>query len=333
MLKLLTFICISSVVSSAYAYNKSIFSGTYHINNKEDLIVSGLEISNPSGDCFSIYKSKNIIINNSVIGPCKGLGITIDQSDNIKITGNIISNVNGGVYALDSQGINVINNHFFNIDKDLDSDSRGQYVQFDKISGNNNKINNNYGISILGTGNPIDLVNIFSSTGTISDPIQIIGNHFIGGGPDDSGGGILTGDSGGSNILVEDNILIDPGQYGIAIAGGTNISIKNNQIYAKEQYFTNVGIYVWNQSSGNCSNHTVSGNQVNWTNNLGKDNGSWDSGNCGSVMGWSENDWNADINEILLNYSHIIEKDDNYIYYLPLGLEETARKRYTLKVI
>jgi len=35
------------------------------------------------------------------------------------------------------------------------------------------------------------------------------------------GGGIMLGDGGGSNIVAKNNILVDPGQYGMAVSGGS----------------------------------------------------------------------------------------------------------------
>ena len=79
----------------------------------------------------------------------------------------------------------------------------------------------------------------------------------------------MTGDSGGAYIVVKDKILVDPSQYGIAIAGGHHIQILDNKVFGKRQPFTNVGTYVWNQSKAPSHDHTVKGNRVRWFNKGG----------------------------------------------------------------
>src|SRR6185312_10426586 len=137
-------------------------------------------------------------------------------------------------------------------------------------TGPGNRIN--YNISdhkMSSTMTPEDLINIYASQGIASDPIQIIGNNLRGGGPSTTGGGIMVGDNFGRYIDIEDNILVDPGQYGIGVPSGENITVKNNKIYAKQQSFTNIGLYVGLASeiaSGYpCvgSTITVENNQVN----------------------------------------------------------------------
>lgn len=177
---------------------------------------------------------------------------------------------------------------------------RGQLAQFDKCYGSNNCINFNLGQNVLGQSNPEDEISIFQSNGTSNSPIQIIGNEIRGGGPSGSGGGIMTGDGGGSYILVTNNILVDPGQYGIAIAGGDHIQVLSNKIYGKQQPFTNVGLYVWNQTALPCGNHVMTGNQVRWYNSSGVENPGWNNGNCGTVDGLDANDWHANLDESLL---------------------------------
>ena len=93
----------------------------------------------------------------------------------------------------------------------------------------------------------------------------------------------MTGDHGGDNTIVENNTLLDPGQTGIAVAGGKNISILNNKIYARQQPFTNNPLYVWGQT-GSCSNITVRGNRINWTDKNGLPNNGWNAGNCSKTI-------------------------------------------------
>ena len=143
---------------------------------------------------------------------------------------------------------------------------RGQFVQFDKVSGSGNQINCNIAVNVPDQSHPEDAISIFSSQGEPGDPIQIIANRIYGGGPSRSGGGIVLGDSGGRYQAARDNVLINPGQHGIGVAGGQDITVSNNRIYSSQQVFTNVGVYVWNQRpSALCGRIIVERNQVNWT--------------------------------------------------------------------
>lgn len=156
--------------------------------------------------------------------------------------------------------------------------------------------------NILGSSNPEDAINIFQSNGTSASPITIAYNWIRGGGPSKTGGGIALGDGGGSYQTASENILVNSGQYGIAIAAGTVMSILNNQIYAAQAPFTNVGTFAWNQyaSTSGCSITTISGNVVNFTAAGGYQNSNWDGGNCGTIIGWSTNIWGANITAAIL---------------------------------
>jgi hypothetical protein len=128
--------------------------------------------------------------------------------------------------------------------------------------------------------------------------IIAVGNWIRGGGPSPSGGGIMTGDGGGSYILVEDNILVNPGQYGLAIASGTHIMILNNLVYGKRLPFANVGLYVWNQYDSECADNIVQGNMINYTNRDGVSNPCWNAGNCPNML--FDNQCGADIDSTIL---------------------------------
>jgi len=267
------------------------------IDRKADLTISGLEIANPKGNGITIRNSKRIRIQDCKIGPCKGEAVNIYACEGVTVTENRFEAVSTGVYALNSRHIEVIRNRCRNVHGPF---PRGQLAQFDKVTGGENRINHNLALNILGKSNPEDVINIYKSSGTPDDPIQVIGNEIRGGGPSGSGGGIMTGDSGGAYIVVKDNILVDPGQYGIAIAGGHHIQILDNKIFGKRQPFTNVGIYVWNQSKAPSHDHTVKGNRVRWFNKGGIENTCWDAKNCGTVAGWDDNNWHADLDDEIL---------------------------------
>ena len=102
-------------------------------------------------------------------------------------------------------------------------------------------------------------------------------NYLIGGGPNRSGGGIMLGDNMGNWQVAQNNTCINVGQYGIAIAGGHNNSIRNNVVMGRAEPWSNVGVYVWGvpQRGSEVSQATVEHNEVSWMNSKNKSNGWW----------------------------------------------------------
>ena len=299
----LTFVLLFAIQYFSFAQGTS-YCGPYTtsapiiLNGVSNQTITGLEITNPTGNCIQLSNCNNITIQNCKLGPSTGEGVNLYNCTNINITNCSMEFIETGVYAQQCQGgINITYNDVKNVQGPM---PRGQMVQFNSCNGSGNHINYNVGENILGYSYPEDEINLYMSNGTITDTIEVIGNWIRGGGPSTSGGGIMCGDNGGSYILVRDNVLVNPGQYGIAIASGTHITILNNKVFSKKQTFSNVGLFVWNQYPSNCNTNTVSNNQINWTNNAGVSNGCWNSGNCGTVTGWNTNNFNATIDSTIL---------------------------------
>lgn len=143
-------------------------------------------------------------------------------------------------------------------------------LQCDKS--NHIRIINNYFEEPVGTSQAVDIINLFKSNHALVD-----GNYLIGGGPHPSGGGIMLGDNMGDNQVASNNVCVNCGQYGIAIAGGTNNKIINNTVMGVQKPWTNVGIYVWGIPQRNSTvNHAiVKNNRVSWKNKEGKNNPLW----------------------------------------------------------
>ncbi len=268
---------------------------TFVIEGQSNLIVEGRNFTNPSGTCIQISNSQNITIRNVTIANCHGVGIEIYRGTNIRIENSTIEDTNSGVYAMFSTGIKVVGNRFKNVDKRKADGARGQFVQFNNVSGDGNEITDNRGVNEAGKSYPEDLVSLYQSTGSASSPIQITGNCFKGGGPLNTSGGIMTGDGGGGYAVVRNNTLVDPGAYGVAIAGGHHITLADNRVFGRRQSFSNVGLYVWNQSGGACSNNTVAGNQIDFTHTDGFNNPTYEGGGCGTVEAWAQNNWKASL--------------------------------------
>ncbi len=262
-------------------------SGPIRLAGESGVVLEGLEVSSEDGPCVVVGNSRDITIRNSSIGPCDGPAVLVEGSTSVRLEGLEISDSASGVYALESQGVAVIGNRFRNAGRN--------FVQFDKVTGGGNRIVGNAGANRLGASSAEDFVSIYRSSGTSSNPLLVSGNKFRDGGPSQSGSGIMVGDYGGSNIVVEGNSLVNPGQVGIGVPGGTNIKVVGNSVFSAPQPWSNVGIYVWNQSGGSCGEIEVRGNRVEWYDAEGSLNPSWDAGNCGTVDGWDENDWSADL--------------------------------------
>ena len=252
------------------------------IYDQSNVVIENLRFENIDGIALNIKKSNNIIIKNCFFNKATAEAINIEGSANISVENCLFNGVTTGVYAMESQTIKISNNQFVNVRKDT-SGGRGQFVQFNEVTGAGNAIENNQGENFYGESNPEDLISFFKSSGTAGSPILVRNNMFRGGGPSASGGGIMTGDYGGGYIVVANNTLLNPGNHGIAVAGGSNISILDNKIFAIQQAFSNNPLYVWAQAGVACSNIIVKGNRANWTNMKGERNYGWNSGNCDST--------------------------------------------------
>ena len=290
------FQCFSFGQGSTYSgsYTKSAPIVWDGISNQT---ISKLAITNSSGHCISLSNCSNITIQYCKLGPSKNEGVYLYNCKNITVTNCSMDSIDTGVEAVISSGIKVTYNDVKNV---MGPIPRGQMAQFAQVSGGGNSISYNVGENIAGQSFPEDEISLFKSSGVPGDPIRIVGNWIRGGGPSDSGGGIMTGDEGGSNILVQNNILVNPGQYGITIASGDHISIKDNKIYSKQETYSNIGLSAYKQYAIDCSSDTIMNNQVNFTYKDGQLNNLLNNGGCGEVIGWSTNVYNPNLNSSIL---------------------------------
>ena len=233
--------------------------------------------SGSAGVAVRLTNCQDVVIENNVFELDSGIiAIQIQGGRNILVQGNRFHKVRSGVYAINTTGgIQVECNTFRNI---AGSKPRGQMVQFNKGTGAGNRIQDNSLVHDPGSGNPEDLINLYGSQGTPESPIQVLRNRLRGGGPSPSGGGIMAGDNGGGHIVIAENVLVDPGQYGIGVPAGHHIEVRDNMVFGKQQSFTNVGIYAGLKSEIDagfaCDGPTISlkGNRVNWTHRNGIQN-------------------------------------------------------------
>lgn len=267
------------------------------IRDKINFTIQGDSIDGGNHPCIRLTNCSNVHIIKNKLGNSTLVGIELINCSNILIDSNFVTRVSTGVYALDSKSIRVLSNQMLNMQGPF---PKGAFVQFDNVSGALCRVCYNKFENILGQSYPEDAISMFKSNGLSNDPIAIVGNQIRGGGPSKTGGGIMLGDNGGSYQTAKDNTLVDPGQYGMAVSGGNNISIINNTIYGKSQSFTNVGLYYWNQSGLTSSNITISGNKVNFTSQKYGVNNTFIGQSDSTPNGWSTNILGANIGPYIL---------------------------------
>jgi len=189
--------------------------------------------------------------------------IRLTGCNGVTIRNNDFLNVAQGVTVTTSTNVRIERNRYRNIlgPHARVGINRGDFVQFISTTG---YIGYNKGEGIAGE-DPEDLISIYQSYGTQANPIVIEYNAFEGSAwTSTSGSGIMLGDGGGSWQIARYNTLLTPGQVGIGVASGTNISVIGNTLYGEGRTGSNVGISVWNQYATPCSNITVSGNKARW---------------------------------------------------------------------
>lgn len=272
---------LSDAISPPSSAPQSV-GGPITIKGEEGLTIENWSISNPDGACLTVVGSSDITIKNSTIGPCGSWGVFIDRSSRVTVQGSNIrtGSAEGGIYGLSSKAIAVLGNDIAN--------SGRNPVQFDKVTGAGNRIDNN---SISSNASE-DMISVHKSGGTPESWLTVRDNTIRDNvGKSTSGSGIMVGDAGGSYILVQGNHLTDPGQVGIGVAGGSNVRVLDNDVKSAQFSWSNVGIYTWDQSSTGCDNIEVRGNTVDWVNESGQSNPAWDGGGCGTISGWDSNSW------------------------------------------
>ena len=267
------------------------------LTGAHNLIISGDSINGGTVPCISLTNCTNIRITHCKLINSKTLGISLSGCTNVMVDSNYVANVSTGVYAVNSKTIQVEYCQMKNMQGPL---PRGAFVQFDNVSGTYCRVSHNRFENILGASYPEDAISMYKSNGTAADPILITDNWIRGGGPSKTGGGIMLGDNGGSYQTASYNTLVNPGQYGMAVSGGTNMQMFGNKIYGKVQSFTNVGLYYWNQSGLPSSAITINANRVNFTSQVyALNNFFLGTGNT-APAGWSTNIYDTTLNASIL---------------------------------
>lgn len=260
-------------------------SGAMDLSGKSNVIVENKRFSNINGVSLKLYSgANNIIIRNCFFDGATGELVELENAENITIENCLFARGLAGVYAVGSKNVKVINCQFVNMKIRYVNGNfagRGVFVQMNSCSGG--EVTNCRGENFDGESDPEDMVSCYGG----SSNIIIKGNMFRGGkigGPSTSGGGIIVGDTGGNDCIIENNTLLNPGNYGCAVAGGRFNKVINNKIYSERTSVSNNPLYVANYSGTiGCSDITVTGNRVNWTDKNGNKNMGWNSGDCANT--------------------------------------------------
>lgn len=219
--------------------------------------------------------------------------VRISNCHNVRIIGNDFLNDAQPITVTNSTNVEIGWNRYRNITgpHERNGSNRANFTQW--VSSFGGSIHDNKGIG----GDTEDIISIYQSGGIdAAHPLVIERNAFEGTNWSSStGSGIMLADGGGGHIVVRDNTLLNPGAVGIGVAGGSDIQVTDNIVYGIDRARSNVGIYVWNQSSPRCRAIRVHGNTVKWSKPDGADSSFWNAGNCGSVVGWSKNRWQGAI--------------------------------------
>ena len=270
------------------------------IENKENISITGVHIDgNESLPAIIIKNSKNIKISSSFIS--KGQGIEVEQSENIKIEANIFANysTNGIRVSENSSEVSITDNRFVNPQKPIilnenqesDTNSKTFSIVLDNITSSRNVIKGNRFLMQEGKSHTSDIIKVINSAGTEKSPIKIIENYIMGGIGDPEAKGISIEGGLSQHILISQNTLLNTGHVGIALSGGSHISVIGNTVYSVGHPHSSVGIYSWNlDKKSPCKSHSIKFNRVKVESTHYQTAGFFNSEECGVTL--SQNDFN-----------------------------------------
>jgi parallel beta-helix repeat protein len=223
----------------------TLFSSTQTFTNRSNFTIRDISVHNVSGEGLSLKGCSHVLIDQCEVVKTSGVGIRLENCTDVVIRNCLFTQNKSGVYAINSKHIGIEQCTCTNVQGPK---PRGQFVQFNTVNGENCFIRRN---TVYNNVHPDieDVISLYRSAGTRDSWITVEDNYIYNGGSSKSGGGIMLGDNAGSFQIARNNILINPGQYGIAIAyhTGESITIEGNQVYAKKTSYNNVGIYTWKQ--------------------------------------------------------------------------------------
>ena len=95
----------------------------------------------------------------------------------------------------------------------------------------------------------------------------------------------MLGDGGGKHQVAEGNVGVTPGQVGIGIAGGEDITVNGNILYSDEWRDSNIALYSADYSEPEpCDDHVITNNRSLWYHRTGVQNNLWTDRDCNPVL-------------------------------------------------
>lgn len=140
--------------------------------------------------------------------------------------------------------------------------------------------------NVIYGGDTEDIISLWSASYSVIEDNYINGEGWSSA----SGTGIILGDGGGRGNIARNNVLYDPGQVGIAIAGGWDHVVENNIIYGPPGVpGSNIAAYCSDYSNtfGMSGNVFRNNRAWYWNEGNGGTNGFWNP--CGAAT--SGNNW------------------------------------------
>ena len=210
---------------------------------------------------ISVGGSENTVVRNNIVTNGAGTGIHISQSGSTTISGNQVSGYGtSGIKIASCQGRNTIsgNNVIQNSGNGVSlEDTYDQVLESNTVSSNgkeginlarsnNNNLKNNI-VSYSGNNG----IRMESSSGNTVWNNEVLGNNTTG-----NNHGIFLYESRDS--YVQDNTVSEC-EYGIALRGAVNNSVKNNNVHHCSSTVSGGGFYVAYESRENI----LSGNKAN----------------------------------------------------------------------
>lgn len=317
--------CAASLRSTAQVtLNYAAYSDKIFEDHKKNLVITGKRIANPNvnlnppgtyteGNAISLFYCDTVIISNCIIGPTGGSGIYLRGCNYVIITNCIFYDNSSCIRAETSSDVKIYNNQFINPQNNVAlplEGGEGAYVSFGDMS-KACEIRDNVGECILNHSNPQDLISIIACAMPYTNPMLIANNKFRGGGPSMHGGGIMVGDDCDTSfptrtayVTVKNNRLVNAGQYGLNITGGSHLTLDSNYVYSADLPWSNMGITVSDgYARGGCTDNIVTNNKINFTHHdFPPYPYPWASDyNCGAFTNReTENDFNSSIDETIL---------------------------------
>jgi hypothetical protein len=290
-------------------------SGPITINGENGKTIENLHITSSTGNCLTIINSNGVTIRNSEIGPCRGNGIVAlggsgihivdnyihpeftgtaccDSGDgiydngttDIQIQGNVIAYGETNVEILNSRTVNVLGN--FLVNPRNFGQSRGSNIQVWQNS-QSVLIENNYTLASLDKSLytfPADQSDSMSFGGGVNG--ITVRNNYISGGFWPYGCGLIA-ESGSNNVQFLGNTLVDTGQCGIAIEGGTNHVVDRNRILNQTSLLgggnTAVIVFKLDASDATCGPVSFTDNTAYGVKPGGQVSSFWNGGGCSPI--------------------------------------------------